>query len=142
MRKFLILIGLLVSLTSSGQFNLSSGFTIQISCGVTGVTSSDITNIQRLVQSKNHASLKQSLYSFSPAEAVLSVIALQTLESKGVITLTSEEAKRIREVSAWTDRFSICHTCSQHIDGTVNELLAKRSGVAYQFLAAALFKST
>ncbi len=141
MRKLLFLFALLVSLTSSGQFNLGSGISIQVSCGLAAATSRDVVNIQRLIQSKDHASLKQSLYSFSQAEAVLSIIALQTLESKGVISLTPEEVKRIREVSSWTDRFFICHTCSQHLEGAVNDLLAKKSSAAYQFLAAALFKS-
>ncbi|HEY0058592.1 MAG TPA: hypothetical protein VGB56_05620 [Flavisolibacter sp.] len=141
MRKLLFIFGLLLSLTSSAQFNLSSGITIQVACGITAATSSDVSNVQRMIQAKNYASLKQSLYSFSQAEVVLSIIALQTLESKGVITLTPEESKRIKEVSSWTDRFFICHTCSQHLESTVNDLLTKKSSVAYQFLAAALFKS-
>ena len=141
MRKLLIIVGILVSLASSAQFNLSSGITIQVACGITATTSSDLVNVQRHIQSKNYSSLKQSLYSFSQGEVILSIIALQMLESKGVIILTPEEAKRMKDVSSWTDRFFICHTCSQHLEGTVNDLLAKKSSVAYQFLAAAIFKT-
>jgi hypothetical protein len=132
---------LATSAYSNAQNNHISQIDIQIACGVGGVTSLNIDNIHRLVTTKTYGLLKRKLFSQNRTDALISVIALRELQSKRLIDLSPEELSQINTIVNWDDNYSVCHTCTQHFEGTVNELLTKNINPAYNLIKSAIFKS-
>ena len=143
MQRFVIIIFscLLTSTYSNAQNNQNSQINIQIACGVAGVTSINIDNIHQLVNTKTYTLLRRKLFSQNRADALISVIALRELQSKRVVDLTSEELNQITKIANRGDNYSVCYTCTEHFEGTVNELLTKNINPAYNLIKSAIFKS-
>lgn len=142
MQRFAIILFsyLLSSTYSNAQENQNSQIEIEIACGFTGVTSINIHNIHRLVNTKTYVLLKRKLFSQNKADALISVIALRELQSRRVVDLSSEELNQINKITGWGDNYSVCYTCTEHFKGTVTELLINENNRAYQLIKSAIFK--
>ena len=141
MRQFaIILISCLLTSTHSNDHDRGQSYIeIDIACGFAGVTSLSILNVHQLVNSKSYIFLRRKLFSENRAEALISVVALRELQSKRVINLSSEELVQIDKISSWGDNYSVCHTCTEHFQGSVNELLANQNTPAYLLIKARIF---
>lgn len=119
----------------------NTGINFKLSCGFAAINSAEVNHVQQSGKFKNYTLLKQNLFSSNKAEAVLSAILLQELVAKQLTDLTTDERNRINKISSWTDKYSICYTCTGHFEGKIKNLLADRINPEYILISETLQKT-
>lgn len=141
MRQVIFFFLLALSIIGHAQNNGDKDITIGIACGFAGVTSDEVIGIRGLTNSLNFGRLKRKLFSNNRTEALLSAISLREFQAAKSVNLTTEEKNRIGEIEKWGDKYSVCHTCTEHFDGTVREIFAYQYNPVYMLISKTLFQT-
>jgi len=126
--KFVAFIfSLFVSSHGQAQDKPGDKLNLEILCGSGAQTSKDIQAFKIIVDLNDTTAISNKLFVGSKLEQVLSAITLRYYQTSGSFLLTEGQEKRIREISKFKDKFSLCFTCTFHQEGSVKRLFYRRN---------------
>ncbi|MBP9068390.1 MAG: hypothetical protein KBG47_02710 [Bacteroidia bacterium] len=99
---------------------------IMLGCGAGGVTSPEFIDFEKLIADKNYAELKSNLDS-SDLKQLLSVIALDDLSDRKLVTLTQDEKEIITKVKSSQKTYTACQGCGgDGYSGKISDMFANK----------------
>jgi hypothetical protein len=95
---------------------------ILLGCGIAGSNSWQLDSTAKFVTRKDYRRISENLFSADPVLQIASVVALETLDTRGLYRYQDKEKEKINAIKTSTTPCYVCQGCTGHFKGTVSEI--------------------
>jgi len=108
------------------QEKVEDDLNFEIFCGSGAHISKGIVLFKEIVDTHDTIALRKKLFADTKLEQILTAITLTYYRGNTHLRLTRNEQQKIKEISKFKDKFSVCFTCLFYQQGTVKQLFNRK----------------
>jgi hypothetical protein len=103
--------------------------TIMLGCGVSGEVSEQLEMTNSMVRNKDYKTLINNLSSKDLLTQLLSVIALDQLDKKGFVRISTKDKEVITRMKSSNKTYFACEGCTEQYSGTITDIFDNKDSL-------------